>query len=316
MLASLHVQGQRVDFMPACSCGSAEAAAQNQKAVAAHLRRSLQEASDAYTRALAASPAREPSAAERDMALRFAPRVFTVNGDPFPLVDAAAVIHPDRPWIAYHFFWEDDIDFPDDNDPCDHELMWVRLDDDRRRVTGYFTYFHGRILEAPIAGIEDANQAGGRAAVLTQWGKHGTMPFHWRGLTITPDSGDVERKHLTVDRGTTLEAYNRATWEKLSTVGRQSQDSPLSRGWPLKFTGSFDDFTRFTQRVDPAELLRKKRYIAVSCLNNAVLNRRFLRYNFAAKTEWPSKLCVTQASAGRQASGTRPSSQRGYDTLP
>ena len=29
----------------------------------------------------------------------------------------------------------------------------------------------------------------------------------------------------------------------------------------------------------------------VSYFNNAVINRHFLRYNFAAKTEWPPELC-------------------------
>ena len=285
---------QRADLTPACACGSSQAITESRAGIAAHLRRSLREASDAYARALRAAPAREPSAAERALMLRFAPRILATPNEPFPLIDAAAILHPDRPWIAYHFFWEDDIDFPDDNDPCDHELMWVRLDAARQRLTGYFTYFHGRILEAPAESINDANRNRGAPAVVTQWGKHGTMPLGWRELRIIPDSGDVERKQLTLDRPTTLEAYNQATWKKLSTDGRQSQGSRLGRGWPLKFPGSYADFTNFTKPVDPTDLLRKKDYLAVSCLNNATINRRFLRYNFAAKTEWPEALCARQ----------------------
>jgi hypothetical protein len=282
---------QRQELVVPCACEPVEAAAANRGGIAAHLRRRLEEASTAYTRALKAAPPRNPNAAERELMLRFAPRILAQEKEPFALADAAAILHPDRPWIAYHFFWEDDIDFPDDNDPCDHEVMWVRLDEERRRVVGYYTYFHGRILAAPPASVEDANRNDGRPAVVSQWGKHGTMPLDWRAIAIVPDSGDVERKQMAVDRRANLETYNRATWQKLSTVGRESQDSPLGRGWPVRFTGTFEDFTRFTKRVDPAALLRQRNYMKVSCLNNAVLNRHFLRYNFAAKTEWPEGMC-------------------------
>lgn len=259
-----------------CACASAEAAAANRDGIAAHSLRSLAEASAAYTRALRSAPAREPSSVERDLILRLTPRVYTTVNDPFPLIDAAAILHPDRPWIAYHFFWEDDIDFPDDNDPCDHELMWVQLDPQRTRVAAYYTYFHGQILSAPRESLDDSANNGGRPAVVVQWGKHGTMPLHWRALPAG---------------AATLESYNRATWQKLATTGRDAQSSPLARGWPVKFPGSFGDFTSFAKFVDPADLLRKKGYMSVSCLNNAVINRHFLRYNFSAKTEWPAEIC-------------------------
>jgi hypothetical protein len=90
----------------------------------------------------------------------------------------------------------------------------------------------------------------------------------------------------------TLEQYNRATWEKLSREGREKQDSELARGWPVKFPGTWEDFTRFARPVESGLLLRRSGYVRVSCLNNAVINRRFLRYNFRVKTEWPAALCV------------------------
>ena len=42
--------------------------------------------------------------------------------------DLVAIHHPVQPWIAYHLFWGDDIDFPEDNDPADHEIVWVAYD--------------------------------------------------------------------------------------------------------------------------------------------------------------------------------------------
>jgi len=291
LAAAATAQNRQKEWLPDCACSPPQAVQAIVEGLEAHRIRRLEEASAAYTRALTLAPPRDPNAAERALILRFAPRVFTHARDPFPLRDAAAILHPSGQWIAYHFFWEDDIDFPDDNDPCDHELMWVRLDPQRQRVVDYFTYFHGRILRAPPESVADAQNNGGRAAVLVQWGKHGTMPLHWRKLPMIADRGDVEARHMKLDQPAPLEAYNRATWEKLSTVGRQAQDSPLSRGWPLKFPGSWEEFTSFTRLVDPVVLLRQRGFVKVSCFNNAVIDRHFLLYNFAAKTEWPAAFC-------------------------
>ena len=270
-------------WMPPCACDS-EAWKASVEGADFHRTRRLDEASAAYARALKLAPARDPSAAEREAILRFAPGVLAHPRDPFPLRDAAAVMHPKLPWIAYHFFWEDDIDFPDDNDPCDHELMWVELDEARAKVVSYYTYFHGRLLKGePRDGI---------VTVVVQWGKHGTMPLDWRGIHVVADSGDVEASHIKLmNQGIPLEVYNRATWVKLSTVGRQSQESPLARGWPLKFTGDWEDFIDFSKPVDIAARLKEKNMMRVGWFSNAVINRHFLRYNFSAKTEWPPAVC-------------------------
>ena len=51
--------------------------------------------------------------------------------------------------------------------------------------------------------------------------------------------------------------------------------------------GDFAAFTRFTVPLDPRPMLRERDLIYVSRWANATLNRYCLRYNFAAKTEWP-----------------------------
>ncbi|MEZ5351199.1 MAG: hypothetical protein R2762_01055 [Bryobacteraceae bacterium] len=273
----------RQEAMPPCMCQSLEALEANREGMEAHAERRLKEASEAYGEALEKEPPRKPHAVERALMIRFAPQVLTHPRDPFPLKDAVAILHPNGHWIAYHMFWEDDIDFPDDNDPCDHEVMWVQLNEGRTRVERLFTYFHGRILEAPFDGA-------GPVRVVSQWGKHGTMPLDWKGLPIAPDDSDVERDRMPED-WLTLEKYNRATWEKLNRYGRQSQESPLARGWPFRFEGTWQDFIRFEKVVELAPVLKKGDMMMVSSLNNAVLDRHFLRYNFAAKTEWPAALC-------------------------
>jgi len=275
---------QRVGTQP-CACGPADLSGVNGQAIEAHERRSLDEASALYSRILKAGAPSGPTPEQKRLARRFAPRIYTTPTEPFPLKDFAVIMHPTEPLIAYHFFWEDDIDFPDDNDPCDHELMWVRYDPASGKVTGYATYFHGRILVAPPEAVEDANRHGGRPRVFSQWGKHGSMPPGWEKLQIVADAGDVERAYYP-NRLISLEQYQRGTYQKLSTVGRQEQDSPLSRGWPAKFSGSWQDFVNFSRLVDPLKWLDRTGYIKVSCWNNAVIDRHFLLYNFRPKTEW------------------------------
>ena len=260
-------------------------------AVALHEQRRLDEASAGYTRVLALEPPRDPTPAQAQLARKLAPRVLTTPSEFFPLKDFAVILHPTEPWIAYHLFWEDDIDFPDDNDPCDHEVMWVRYDRSTGRLAAYYTYFHSRILEAPTAAVEDANRNGGRPAVLVQWGKHGSLPLGWEKLEIVADEGDVERDYYRTGRPIPFEEYMRGTYQKLNTVGRRALDSPLGRGWPQKFTGSWKDFVNFSRRIEPLDWLDRRGYIKVSCWNSAVINRHFLLYNFRPKTEWPSALC-------------------------
>ncbi|MFN7925960.1 MAG: hypothetical protein U0Q16_38030 [Bryobacteraceae bacterium] len=271
----------RQDPVPQCACASLEAVETAREAFDLHLKRRLQEASETYTEALQLAHPRDANESEKAQILRFAPRLFVTPKEPFALKDAAAILHPSGAWIAYHLFWEDDIDFPDDNDPSDHEVIWVKLDQGRTAVAGVYTYFHGRIVQAPAPESP-------RPRIAVQWGKHGSMPWDWKGIPIEADESDARQ---TNGHPFTLEDYNRITWQKLSSIGRDSQGSPLGKGWPFKFDGKWEDFTRFVRPVDPVELLRKRGYIKVSCLNGAVINRHFLRYNFAAKTEWPQDLC-------------------------
>ena len=285
------VVAYRQEAMPSCMCPNQEAMEANRDGLAAHAERRLKEASEAYSDALRLVPPREASAAEIALIRKFAPIVLTTPHEPFALKDVAAIIHFAEPWIAYHLFWDDDIDFPDDNDPCDHEVIWIRLDATRTRVRSVHTYFHGRILssEEPVAG---------RPRVVSQWGKHGTMPMNWRGLFIQADSEDSERGRLQTDRAQSLEEYNMATWQKLHNQGRNSQASPLGKNWPLRFEGSWEAFTNFSRPVDLEPRLRHGGMTMVSYFNNAVINRHFLRYNFAAKTEWPPELCDRPAVLG------------------
>lgn len=257
--------------------------------VTRHLARELDAASALYDQALAADPPRRLTAGEWDRVFRFAPRVLTTTSEPFALRDVAVILHPTTGVIAYHLFWDDDIDFPDDNDPCDHEVVWVTPAPDGRGIARLDTYFHGRILTSGDAALRDAASHNGRAAVLVQWGKHGSMPLGWEEMTVVARGSETEAAYYRVDVPITLREYNVGTWRKLSTVGRRSLANPYAslEGWPQKFTGTVDEFLRFTRAVDITAPLRRHRRGVVSRWNSGPLNRWLLPYNFRPKTEWP-----------------------------
>jgi hypothetical protein len=220
--------------------------------VAHHLERSLNEAAEAYDRALALRPPRDPHQSEWQRIVAFVPRVFAHRDEPFPLSDVAAILHPDTGVIAYHLFWEDDIDYPDDNDPSDHEVVWVLPSRDGGRLERAWTYFHGRILRAGPDAIREAQSHGGRAAVFVQWGKHGSMPRGWEEISIVAEKDETEAGHYRVDVPITLLEYNQGTWKKLASQGRRVLDNPIARRarWPERFTGTWQDFRQFTRPVD------------------------------------------------------------------
>jgi hypothetical protein len=255
-------------------------------------------------------PPRDPAPVELQLVRRFAPRVYTTSTEFFPLKDFAAILHPDGRLIAYHFFWEDDIDFPDDNDPCDHEVMWVDYSSDGRTIDRIWTYFHGRILSGAEASLLDARRHGMRPRVNVQWGKHGSMPAGWDALPIAASEGDIELKYFPPDRPLTLKQYNEATFRKLSTEGRRLIDHPMARrlGWPERFAGTWKDFVDFSRSIEPLKFLERTKMVRVSRWNSATINQHFLPYNFRPKTEWPIDDPFTTASgntARASPSGTR-----------
>jgi len=56
-----------------------------------------------------------------------------------------------------------------------------------------------------------------------------------------------------------------------------------------RFEGEWNEFVTFNKPVDIRPILEKRGMMAVSRWNNAVINQRFIRYNFRPKTEWPEQ---------------------------
>jgi hypothetical protein len=248
---------------------SSELTELNRRAQEAHAKRNLGDSTPLYKQLLALDVPASPSAAQRELVFRFAPRLHKVPHEFFPLKDIAAILHPEKPIIAYHLFWEDDLGFPSDNDPCDHEIVWVEYDPASLKVTRVATYWHGKLATTDAATAE-ANAHSGRPWIGVEWGFHGSVPFGAKGTLKIVD--DTLRSH-----------WERAHAALTSTAPRD----PLARGWPTGYAGDFAAYTTFTVPNDPRPMLRERDLIYVSRWANATLARYCLRYNFAAKTEWP-----------------------------
>jgi hypothetical protein len=248
---------------------SGDLAQLNLRAKQFHVRRCLNDASVLYQQILAQDRPQEPTAGQFGLAMRFMPRLFVTPGEYFSLKDVVVIIHPERPVLAYHLFWEDDVDFPEDNDPCDHEIVWVELDEMNQRVKAIYAYFHGKILTTSIA-AQEANSHNGRAGIAVEWGKHGSLPWDAAG----------------VQTGVT-EPLLKQNWEVLHRRGTRLPLHPLARGWPRKFTGDFQAYRDFSILVDPVPLVEGTRLVKVSRWGCATIDQHCLRYNFAPKPDWP-----------------------------
>ena len=105
------------------------------------------------------------------LARALAPVLYIQRDEPFSLLRVVAVIHPDRPIIAYHLLWSHDVNgqWMPWTKPSDEEEVWVGYDRETQLPTELWTYWHGTILSTNWHGKGDP-------AIDVQWGKHGSLP--------------------------------------------------------------------------------------------------------------------------------------------
>jgi len=244
------------------------------QAVEFHRKRWLDEASTLYRTVLCLDKPREPTAEEVLLARRFLPRVCTTKSEPFALKDVVVVLHPNpqRRLVGYHLVWEDDIDFLTDNDPADHEVVWVKYSVERT-VERVWAYWHDQILTTSSA-VADANANGGRVMVMTQWGKHGALLEGWRGKIGIDEVLPGHPEYQTME------------FSRLKT-NRKPSDVPYADRWPQRFEGGLEEFTSFPVQIDVEKKLDEHRMIVVSRYANAVISQWYLPYNIRPKDDWP-----------------------------
>ena len=244
-----------------------------------HLMRRLMEASSEYEIVLRLDPPQIPSEEFFKLSLKYAPRIFVNPKEYFKLKDLVAVIHPIKPIIAYNLFWEDDIDYPGDNDPSDHEVVWIEFNKNKGEVTGVYTYFHKAILFTEEA-IKDANLHNQRARINVEWGGHGSLPLRWEKLHPEAIFEKISKR---------IKIKNMAQRYQGLSKSIKNPNHPLAKDWPKKFTGSYKDFVTFSKYIELLRPLKKKKMVIISQWPNAVINRYFLNYNYFPKKQWPKE---------------------------
>jgi len=244
-----------------------------------HLMRRLMEASSEYEIVLKLDPPQTPSEEFFKLSLRYAPRIFVNPKEYFKLKDLVAVIHPIKPIIAYNLFWEDDIDYPGDNDPSDHEVVWIEFNKSKGKVTGVYTYFHQAILFTEEA-VKDADLHDQRAKINVQWGEHGSLPLGWEKLHPEAIFEKIGKK---------IKIKNMAKRYQELSKSIKNPHHPLAKDWPKKFVGSYKDFITFTKYIEIRRFLTKKKMVIISLWPNAVINQYFLNYNYFPKKQWPKE---------------------------
>ncbi|QGQ94744.1 hypothetical protein EHS13_07540 [Paenibacillus psychroresistens] len=248
-----------------------------------HLDGSLRQAGKLYKHVLELAPPEELKQQELDAIRRYCPMLLTTPKECFPLKDIIAVHHPDRPLIGYHLFWEDDYDFPDDYEPCDHEEIWVEYDPHQEVVMNVMTFFHSYVIESKEAAIE-AGENNQRPIIRIEWGKHGSLLKGWEEIQIPM-------------REVSALEWIKETYEHVQ-IGGRAADHPLKRFWPVGFEGTFAEYTDFSVPVDPLELLDRKPLMFKSHWVNAIIFTQGLLYNFHPKMEWPERFIAAEQTQG------------------
>lgn len=216
---------------------------------------------------------------ERNAVRRFAPNLYTLEDEPLPLKDFVAVLHPSRPCIAYHMFWENDWDFPDGPDNCDHEIVWVGLDDKYETITDIWSYFHGLILRTEES-VEQARSEGMKPTIYVQWGKHGSI---LRGMEKQQLPWLIEGKPVMISGQEILHhSYLH------SRKGGRSSEHPIKQGWPQAFEGTFEQYLDFSQKEPCEQFLHQPYRIMKTEWANAEMYTNVTPFLFSPKPEWPN----------------------------
>ena len=121
----------------------------------------------------------------------------------------------------------------------------------------------------PADAVRGGDGVGDSVRVGVEWGKHGSTPLAAAGQAV---------------RG--LEQLTQH-WRRLHAEGRRLPDHALSRGWPVHFTESLEDYLRLDAPLELRSRLPDIHRLVRSRWPNAALNQRLLPYNFAVKTGWP-----------------------------
>ncbi|MFC1554394.1 hypothetical protein ACFL7D_07160 [candidate division KSB1 bacterium] len=197
------------------------------------------------------------------LALRYAPTIFLHEDEPLSISDIITVFHPERPFIAYHIFFEDDSWMLGRGKELDHEVMWVEYDPVTYKVKDVPVLWHRTVIRTNKC-VLDANASQQHPTVLIEWGQHGILPLGWEDLKGYRPVGELKFHFELAKKGTFL----------------QKTDTPV------KFEGTKDEFKVFTKEFDPTEHIKKHKKI-VALYSKEELESLMGKGKFVVKKEWP-----------------------------
>jgi hypothetical protein len=197
------------------------------------------------------------------LAVRFAPRLYFQEQEPFEIKTLISVFHPSQPVIAYHIFFEDDAVYSSRGKSMDHELVWIQYDPVTLKVMDVFTFWHRTVLRTDDC-VMEAKRNGQRPRIDVQWGQHGMLPGGWNNLqTVRP------RLELVLH---------------YSLVAAMKYVSAKESG-DILFGGSYEAYVSFTKYVDTTPYISEDNIIVMEHPADEIGLR--IEGSYAEKKEWP-----------------------------
>jgi hypothetical protein len=208
----------------------------------------------------------EKQLAPFDLAMRFAPRLYTNPTEPYGLMDLVVVVHPQRPLIAYHLLWEDDSIGAGIGMEGDHEIAWVEYDPISLKLVDMWVLWHRGILHTTQA-ITEAKSHNQRPKLLIQWGQHGILPVGWESLPTARPEVEL-RLHFSIMKLVQTGPY----------TGSKDIDS-------LKFQGDYSEYLTFSELIDSREHIQPEK-VVVGIDGNAIMSQ-LVHFTISLKQPWP-----------------------------
>lgn len=202
-----------------------------------------------------------------EMAVRFAPRLYTNPSEPYRIRDLIVFIHPEKPLIAYHLIWEDDSIGAGLGAESDHEIAWVEYDPISLKLVNFWVLWHRGILRTDQS-VMDAKSHHQRPKIFVQWGQHGMLPVGWDKLTTTRPKAEL-RLHFAIAKSIQTGPY----------TGSKDIDS-------LKFQGNYSDYLTFSELLDSRQYICREK-VVVGVDSNKIIPGMVSYTTATSKPPWP-----------------------------
>jgi hypothetical protein len=199
------------------------------------------------------------------LAIRFAPILYVHPEEPYHIMGVIAVLHPARPLIAYHVFFDDDAFLAGRGKSLDHEIVWIEYDPVTLKVTDVLTLWHRTVLRSGLP-LMETTTPDGRARIDVQWGQHGMLPFGWKELVTARPRLELRMHYELV--------------HNVNRVPKASATKPI-----VFFGGSFDEYIEFSVPIDAADYIHEPDVVRVEHSLEHIISRT--GKTLILKKEWP-----------------------------